>query len=121
MLTISRDISNPSGGRGISGNQIFEALCHDLKFATFALQMLQLNEYFILDECRWIKESYTIEHVVLRYLQDILFHERTSSSLSILDAYIRLIFDDNAFDNPYVAVARLIQNKFPALGIKYIN
>ena len=121
MLTISRDISNPSGGRGISGNQIFEALCHDLKFATFALQMLQLNEYFTLDECRWIKESHTIEHVVLLYLQDTLFHECSSASLSILDAYIRLIFDDNAFDKPYVAVARLIQNKFPALGTKYIN
>ena len=65
--------------------------------------------------------SKCIEHVVLLYLQDTLFHECSSASPSILDAYIRLIFDDNAFDKPYVAVARLIQNKFPALGTKYIN
>ncbi len=123
MLTISRDISNPSGGRGVSGRQIFEVLCHDPKFPTFALQMLELNKYFILEECRWVRESHTIEFLVLQYLQNTLAHERSKSSLSILGAYFRLIFDENTFDKPYIAIARLIQckRKLKDLGTKYID
>lgn len=111
MLSVSRDVQTPSGGRGLSANCILKCLCEDPKFYSYAIRMLQTNDAFLIDDCQWASDDSNIADACLRYFRTELRRNPEYHLFSIVRPYIRLVLDGAIPDNPYLATAKLFVEK----------
>ncbi len=118
MMEISRDIKNPSGGRGLSAEKILELLCRDNKFYKYALLMLGENEFFSIDDSQWAKDNAFISTACEKSLHYFLHCNMSSDFRQIMSPYLIV----NGFDiltDFYLSVAVLVSKKFNSFIDEY--
>ena len=111
MLSVSRDIYSPSGGRGLSASYILKCLCEDSKFYSYTLRMLQTNNAFSSVDCRWVCNNHAIKSAVQMYLSNTLINENEQFEYELLVPYLKLA-GLSYCENPYIAIDCALRKEY---------
>lgn len=124
MLGISRDINNPSGGRGISVDCILKCLCGDKNFYIFALLLLQNRGSAQIEDDLLVRNNKYIEKAVEKYLRFLFKQAPNNASNAILYPYLSLFYGEQVYDdseNIYIYVGRLCFKKYENISELFIK
>lgn len=124
MLGISRDINNPSGGRGISVDCILKCLCGDKNFYIFALLLLQNRGSAQIEDDLLVRNNKYIEKAVEKYLRFLFKQAPNNASNAILYPYLSLFYGEQVYDdseNIYIYIGRLCFKKYENISELFIK
>ena len=88
MLSVSRDVQNPSGGRGLSANCILKCLCEDPKYYSYAIRMFQRNDAISIGDLKWSCDNQFIINALRKYLEETLINQKELFDYNVLMPYL---------------------------------